>query len=73
MLQGNDGDKRKICFVITPIGPDNSPVRRHIDGVINEAIIPVLDELKFKVEVSHLHLSHIYPGADYGPNPAARL
>lgn len=41
----------KKCFVITPIGDENSEIRRQIDGVIDECIIPILDE--FEVCVSH--------------------
>lgn len=47
----NEGNK-KVCFVITPIGDDNSSIRRHIDGVINAAIRPALDE-KYDVRVAH--------------------
>lgn len=45
-------DDKKICFVITPIGNDNTEIRRHIDGIIDQAIIPALNE-KYKVEVAH--------------------
>lgn len=44
--------KLKTCFVITPIGEENSSIRRHIDGVINAAIRPAL-EAKYKVSVAH--------------------
>ena len=43
----------KKCFVITPIGPANSSIRRKVDGLIDEVIEPVMKELKYKVEVSH--------------------
>lgn len=43
----------KKCFVITPIGPANSPIRRKIDGLIDEVIEPVMKELGYEVEVSH--------------------
>lgn len=43
----------KKCFVITPIGPANSPIRRKIDGLIDEVIEPVMQELGYEVEVSH--------------------
>lgn len=36
--------KKKTCFVITPIGPEGSEIRRHIDIVIDDAIIPALGE-----------------------------
>jgi hypothetical protein len=44
----------KTCFVITPIGGDNTDIRREADGIIDEVLIPVLeDELGFTVEVAH--------------------
>lgn len=36
----------KKCFVITPIGPANSSIRRKVDGLIDEVIEPVMKELK---------------------------
>lgn len=42
----------KTCFVITPIGDENSFIRRHIDGVINAAIRPALEE-NYEVKVAH--------------------
>lgn len=38
----------KKCFIITPIGDDNSTVRRAADGVIKSVIMPVLKELEFE-------------------------
>lgn len=35
---------KKTCFVITPIGPDGSEIRRHIDIAIDHAIIPALGD-----------------------------
>lgn len=46
-------DEDKTCFLITPIGDEKSPVRRHIDGVIESAIEPVLKEFNYKLDVSH--------------------
>lgn len=47
-------NNKKKCFIITPIGNEGSDIRRHIDGIVDAAIIPVLeDELGYKVEVSH--------------------
>ena len=43
--------KKKRCFVITPIGDEKSEIRRHIDGIIDEAIVPALGEA-----VSYTHL-----------------
>lgn len=45
-------DKKKTCFVITPIGDDNSDIRRHIDGIIDQAIIPAVG-YKYEISVSH--------------------
>ena len=44
--------KKKICFIITPIGNETDPIRRHIDGLIDECIVPVIHE-KYDVHVSH--------------------
>lgn len=43
---------KKICFVVTPIGDKDTPIRRHIEGIIDHAIIPAL-ESKYEVEVAH--------------------
>ena len=44
----------KNCFIITPIGKETDPIRRHIDGVLDEAIIPVLkDKYNYEIKVSH--------------------
>lgn len=45
-------NEKKKCFVITPIGEQNSEIRRHIDGIIDYVVKPALDE-KFVVEVAH--------------------
>ena len=45
-------DKKKTCFVITPIGDDNSDIRRHIDGIIDQVIEPAIGD-KYKIIVSH--------------------
>ena len=42
--------KKKRCFVITPIGDEKSEIRRHIDGIIDEAIVPALGE-EYEVRV----------------------
>jgi len=47
-------ENKKSCFIITPIGTPNSEIRRHIDGINNAVIKPVLqDELGYEVSVSH--------------------
>lgn len=49
-------EQKKTCFVITPIGPDNSVIRRSADGVIESVIKPVLEGAGYIVEAAH-HLS----------------
>lgn len=44
---------KKSCFIATPIGDDHSEIRRAADGVIDAAIIPVMDELDFDIDVAH--------------------
>lgn len=44
--------EKKICFVITPIGDNNSDIRRHIDGIIDQAIEPAIGE-KYDIVVAH--------------------
>ena len=46
--------KKKRCFVITPIGDEKSEIRRHIDGIIDEAIVPALGE-EYEVRVENLN------------------
>ena len=41
------------CFVVTPIGSEGDPIRRHIDGVIKAAIKPVLEEYGYQVIAAH--------------------
>ena len=45
------GTKEK-CFIITPIGDDTDPIRRHIEGIIDAAITPALGE-KYEIIVAH--------------------
>lgn len=45
--------KSKICFVISPLGKDNSETRRAADGLINSVIKPTLTELDFDVIAPH--------------------
>jgi len=50
---GADGSSAKKCFVVTPIGGDNSATRRAADGLISAVIKPVLFEMGFEVHVAH--------------------
>ncbi|MDH2573348.1 hypothetical protein QDT71_01625 [Acinetobacter baumannii] len=45
--------KPKKCFIVTPIGGDNSPTRRAADGLIRAVIEPVLESLEFETCVAH--------------------
>ena len=49
----NKKPKIKNCFVITPIGGENEPIRRHIDGVYDAAIVPVLKDSEYIPEIPH--------------------
>lgn len=44
--------EKKTCFVVTPIGDENTAIRRHIDGIIDQAIIPAIGE-EFEIKVAH--------------------
>ncbi len=45
--------QQKRCFIITPIGNDNSETRRKADGLIKTVIRPVLDSLDIACEAAH--------------------
>lgn len=45
--------KVKKCFIVTPIGADNSDTRRHADGIIDAVIEPVCKALGLEVVVAH--------------------
>lgn len=49
----------KKCFIITPIGSDNSEIRRAADGVIDAVIIPTLTVMGFKEE--NIAVAHRMP------------
>jgi hypothetical protein len=44
--------KRK-CFIVTPIGGSDSPIRRATDGLINSVLKPTLEAIGFEVFVAH--------------------
>lgn len=49
-LLKNSKDK---CFIVTPIGKDNSDERRFAEGITEAVLIPVLNEYKMEVVVAH--------------------
>ena len=50
----NRTTKRKKCFIITPIGDEGSDIRRHIDGIIDAVIEPVIKgSFDYDIEVAH--------------------
>ena len=50
----NNNLQKKTCFIITPIGSEGSETRREIEGIIDEAINPVLKEMGYEEDnVSH--------------------
>ncbi|MGD6781981.1 hypothetical protein [Sutcliffiella horikoshii] len=46
-------EEKKTCFIITPIGGDNTEVRRAAEGIIDAVIQPILENLGFEVAVAH--------------------
>lgn len=49
----------KKCFIVTPIGNENSDTRRAAEGVIDAVIVPVLTSIGFKEE--HITVAHRMP------------
>ena len=52
MEENNQKIKRRTCFIVTPIGDENTEIRRHIDGIIDQAIVPAIGE-QFDIRVAH--------------------
>jgi hypothetical protein len=44
---------KKKCFIITPVGSSDSPIRRAADGVIQSVIQPILAAMDFDVYIPH--------------------
>ncbi|WP_316674742.1 hypothetical protein [uncultured Tolumonas sp.] len=44
---------KKSCFVVTPIGAENSSTRRSADGLINSVLKPILNDLDYELFVAH--------------------
>lgn len=54
MADKQEPQSKKRCFVITPIGPDDSDIRRAADGIIDAVIKPILEPMGFsEVTASH--------------------
>lgn len=49
----NTSNQAKKCFVITPIGNDDSDVRRAADGLLNAVIEDVCSQLNYDLVVAH--------------------
>lgn len=45
--------KQKSCFIITPIGDENSEIRRKADGLIEAIVKPVLENLGYVPIIPH--------------------
>ncbi|MDQ0114375.1 hypothetical protein J2T15_003830 [Paenibacillus harenae] len=45
--------EKKKCFIVTPIGGNNTEIRRHADGVIESANEPILIDHDVELFVSH--------------------
>ncbi|OFD61449.1 hypothetical protein [Bacillus mycoides] len=52
-------NKDKTCFIITPIGDDQSDIRRAADGAIDAVIVPALCEMGFDEE--NIKVAHRMP------------
>lgn len=53
MAKAASKEELRRCFIVTPIGNDDSSIRRSTDGLIDAVLTPVLKELKFSIEVAH--------------------
>lgn len=46
-------DKKKCCFIITPLGEEKSETRRRANGVIEAVLRPVLESLEIEMITPH--------------------
>jgi nucleoside 2-deoxyribosyltransferase len=46
-------DKKKYCFIVTPLGEEKSETRRRADGVIEAVLRPVLKSLEIEMITPH--------------------
>jgi hypothetical protein len=49
----NENLSPKKAFIIGPIGPENSDIRRRIDGLLAEVFRPILKEFGYHAVASH--------------------
>lgn len=55
-MNTNNSYEEKSCFIITPIGGNNSTIRESTEGLLQNAIFPVLENLGFNpnnIKVAH--------------------
>ncbi|RIV21376.1 hypothetical protein DYU11_18390 [Fibrisoma montanum] len=52
-IQFEISNEKKRCFVITPIGPDGSEIRRATNGLLQSVLRPVLVEFGYEVKAAH--------------------
>ena len=49
----NEEKPMSMCFIVTPIGEENSPIRRAADGLIKATVRPVLLQMGLEVIAAH--------------------
>ncbi|MFI0474420.1 hypothetical protein ACGLWX_17050 [Halomonas sp. HMF6819] len=53
VVMGSNEPQKKTAFIVTPIGNDNTSVRRATDGLIKSVLEPVLLEFDYESKASH--------------------